>query len=294
MNIRAEKFCSTTVKAFVTEHKTDKPNMKPTAKIAAENFSHWREKNFFATLWKISRKVVGHSMLASVLKLGIFKREEIVCTKTLYNYVSLGLLNPIKNIDLPLKVRRKNFSSKVRAHKKKLGRSIEERDKKINDRADFGHLECDLIVGNISDDDVILNIVERKTRYSFAYKLPNKKVSSTMKAFDDFKNLFGENFEKVFHTITTVGGYEFSSLADLEKASKILVYFAHPYSSWEKGSVENLNGLFQRFIPKSKSIRDRPNTFQMLFFGQILLPRKIRGYSTSEECFISEFNSALI
>ena len=46
--------------------------------------------------------------------------------------------------------------------------------------------------------------------------MPDKKVSSVMKAFDDFKNLFGENFDKVFHTLTTVGGSEFSSLADLE------------------------------------------------------------------------------
>ena len=81
------------------------------------------------------------------------------------------------------------------------------------------------------DDDVIVNIVERKTRFSFAYKLTDKKVSSVMKAFDDFINLFGGNFDKVFHTLTTDNGSEFSSLADLEKVSKILVYFAHPYSS---------------------------------------------------------------
>ena len=251
---------------------TDKQNMKPTAKIAAENFSHRREKNFFATLWKISGKIIGHRCLRrSCPQARIFKREEIVCTKTLYNYVSLGLLNPIKNIDLPLKVRRKNSSAKVRSHKKKLGRSIEERDKKINDREEFGHLECDLIVGNRSDDDVILNIVERKTRYSFVYRLPNKEVRSVMKAFDDFKNLFGENFDKVFHTITTDNGSEFSSLADLEKVSKILVYFAQPYSSWEKGTVENLNGLFRRFIPKGKSIRDfSAECISNLSFGQTL------------------------
>lgn len=64
-------------------------------------------------------------------------------------------------------------------------------------------MECDLIVGNLSDDDVLLNIVERKILYSFTYKLPDKKVSSVMKAFGDFKNLFGENFDKVFSTITT-------------------------------------------------------------------------------------------
>ena len=257
--------------------------------LAREKFLRYVVENFKKNHWSLD-VCVGRA-----LKLGIFKRNEIVCTKTLYNYVSLGLLNPIKNIDLPLKVRRKNLNSKVRSHKKKLGRSIEERDEKINDREEFGHLECDLIVGNRSADDVILNIVERKTRFSFVYKLPDKKVSSVMKAFNDFRNLFGENFDKVFHTITTDNGSEFSSLADLEKVSKILVYFAHPYSSWEKGSVENLNGLFRRFIPKGKSIRDFSAEYiSNVVFWANSLPRKILHYFTSEECFISEFNSALI
>lgn len=254
-------------------------------------FLRYVEENFKKKHWSLA------ACVGRAVKLGIFKREEIVCTKTLYNYVSLGLLKSIKNIDLPLKVRRKNSVAKVRVHKKKLGRSIEERNEKINDREEFGHLECDLIVGNRSDDDVILNIVERKTRFSFAYKLPNKEVASVMKAFEDFRNLFGENFDKIFHTITTDNGSEFSSLADLEneKLSKNLAYFAHPYSSWEKGTVGNLNGLFRRFIPKGKSIRD----FSAEYISYVVLwanslPRKILNYSTFEECFISELNSALI
>ena len=257
--------------------------------LAREKFLRYVVENFKKKHWSLD-VCVGRA-----LKLGIFKREEIVCTKTLYNYVSLGLLMPIKNIDLPLKMRRKNLKSKARVRKKKLGRSIEERDEKINDREEFGHLECDLIVGNRSDDDVILNIVERKTRFAFAYKLPNKKVRTVMKAFDDFRNLFGENFDKVFHTITTDNGSEFSSLADIEKISKVLVYFAHPYSSWEKGTVENLNGLFRRFIPKGKSIRDFSEEYvSKVVLWANYLPRKILHYCTAEECFITEFNSALI
>ncbi|MBR5914268.1 MAG: IS30 family transposase, partial [Selenomonadaceae bacterium] len=196
---------------------------------------------------------------------------------------------------LPLKVLRKNSSLRIRTHKKKLGRSIDERAESVNEREEFGHLECDLIVGKISDDDVILNIVERRTRYSFVYKLADKKVSSVMKALDDFRNLFGESFNKIFHTITTDNGSEFSSLAELEKISKILVYFAHPYSSWEKGSVENLNGLLRRFIPKGKSIRDFSAEYiSKVVFWANSMPRKILQYATAEECFLLELKSALI
>lgn len=63
-----------------------------------------------------------------------FSREGMVCTKTLYNYVTFGLLGALKSIDLLLRVKRKNKKHKTRERKKKLGRSIEERDESVNDR----------------------------------------------------------------------------------------------------------------------------------------------------------------
>jgi len=69
---------------------------------------------------------------------GKFRREEMVCTKTLYNYVDLGLL-PIKNIDLPEKLRRNTKAKKARENKKILGRSIEERPEIVAFRTEFGH-----------------------------------------------------------------------------------------------------------------------------------------------------------
>ena len=137
--------------------------------LTREKFLRYVVKNFHKNHWSLD------ACVGRALKLGIFKREETVCTKTLYKYVELG-------------------------------RSIEERAENVETREEFGHLECDLIVGNRSDDDVLLNIVERKTRYSFTYRLPDKKVSSVMKAFDDFRNLFGKKFDKVFRTITTDNG----------------------------------------------------------------------------------------
>ncbi len=81
---------------------------------------------------------------------GEFQRGEMVCTKTLYNYVTLGLLGKIKSIDLPLRVKRKNARKRVRERKKKFGRSIDERDPSVDERQDFGHWECDLVLGSRS------------------------------------------------------------------------------------------------------------------------------------------------
>ena len=62
----------------------------------------------------------------------------MVCTKTLYNYIDLGLLDVI-NIDLPMKLRRNTKPSKAKEHKKKLGKSITERLSDIDNREEFGH-----------------------------------------------------------------------------------------------------------------------------------------------------------
>ena len=85
---------------------------------------------------------------------GEFQRGEMVCTKTLYNYVTLGLLGKIKSIDLPLRVKRKNARKRVRERKKKFGRSIDERDPSVDERQDFGHWECDLVPVSYTHLDV--------------------------------------------------------------------------------------------------------------------------------------------
>ncbi|GHN35801.1 hypothetical protein ME792_09270 [Lactobacillus delbrueckii] len=71
------------------------------------------------------------------------KRIRSYPTKTLYNYVDLGLMD-IKNGDLPEKVKRNTKTRRARVNKCILGRSIDERSPRIESRKDFGHWECDL------------------------------------------------------------------------------------------------------------------------------------------------------
>lgn len=78
-----------------------------------------------------------------------FEREEMVCTKTLCNYVDFGLLS-IKNVNLPQKMRRNTKANRVKQHKKVLGKSIEQRPDKINKREEFGHWEIDTVIGEKS------------------------------------------------------------------------------------------------------------------------------------------------
>ena len=71
--------------------------------------------------------------VGSAIEIGQFERSQMVCTKTLYNYIDLGFLL-VKNADLPMKLRRNIKPTMVKNHKKKLGKNIEERLCHINKR----------------------------------------------------------------------------------------------------------------------------------------------------------------
>ena len=101
----------------------------------------------------------------------------------------------------------------------------------------------------------------------------------------------GDHFSDVFKTITTDNGTEFSQLSDLESLSKTLVYFAHPYTSCEKGSVERFNGLIRRFIPKGRRIDSySAEAISAIMDWANTLPRKILKYYTPDEMFDEELD----
>lgn len=191
-----------------------------------------------------------------------FRREDIVCTKTLYNYVSKGFIG-IQAIDLPEKLKRKTAKKAGRENKKKLGRSIEERSAAANNRSEFGHWECDLVIGHkTKDDHVVLTLIERLSRQYWMIPLENRHPETVMNAFKKLLADYSEHSNEVFKSITTDNGSEFSSLADLEKISNIEVWCNSLPSNWTKSMRRrllrcstyycNLRGLiFTRFFQKN-------------------------------------------
>jgi IS30 family transposase len=221
--------------------------------------------------------------------LGQFEKDEMVCTKTLYNYIDLGLLGII-NIDLPLKVKRSTKRKRVRKHKKVLGRSISERPKEINDRSEFGHWEIDSVIGKkTKGEPALMTITERKTRKEIIRKLPDHSSESIMKALKTIALDAGDLFPTVFKSITADNGSEFAELATLEDIMGTKIYFAHPYTSSERGTNERHNGLIRRFIPKGKSLFN----YSVEVITKVqnwcnMLPRKILNYLTPDEAFQDE------
>ena len=150
----------------------------------------------------------------------------------------------------------------------------------------------DLGIGSKSgNDDARLTMIERKTREYRMIRIPSRDPNGVMEAIREVRSQYDEHWDDVFKTITTDNGSEFSLLSGLKDLSNTLVYFAHPYTSCEKASVERHNGLIRRFIPKGCRI----DSFTNEQICQIevwcnSLPRKILGYSTPDELFEDELD----
>ena len=218
---------------------------------------------------------------------------DVVCVKTIYNYINDNKLI-IKRIDLPIAVKRKKRVEK-KEYLKTKGTSIDERPKHINDRQEFGHWEGDTVIGNKKDDEVLLTLVERKTRETIILKLKNKKSKTVYMAINKLEKHFGEEkFKKIFKSITFDNGSEFARFKDIEKKynskePRTKVYFAHPYCSWERGTNERHNRIIRKFIPKGKAIKEYSNNFITFIINVINnSSKKVLGYTSSQSLFNQE------
>jgi transposase, IS30 family len=219
-----------------------------------------------------------------------WRNKPKVCTKTLYHYIDQGKLK-VRNIDLPLKVRLNPKKLRSNRHKRLMGKSIEERPEEVQKRQTFGHWEIDTVIGQKSNDKALLTIVERVTRNKLIFLLERKDTHSVTKALLQLKEQFADQFPMVFRSITADNGSEFHELPSTLNPLGCEVYYAHPYSSWERGTNERHNGLIRRFIPKGKAIKDVPEesiTRIQKWCNQ--LPRKILNYKTPTEYFIDELS----
>jgi IS30 family transposase len=251
--------------------------------LSCANFIRFVEEKFFDNIHSVDS-------ICGVAKLrNLFDKDKMVCTKTLYNYINLGLLR-ISNIDLPLKVKRSTKKKRIRKHKKVLGRSISERSAEINDRSEFGHWEIDSVIGKkTKGQPTLMTITERKTRKELIRKMPDQSSESIMNALKTLANEAGDLFSTVFKSITADNGSEFSELASLEEITGTSIYFAHPYTSSERGTNERHNGLIRRFIPKGKSLHNySKDDIAKVQNWCNTLPRKILNYLTPDEAFDDE------
>lgn len=183
--------------------------------------------------------------------------------------------------------RRKVDRSKKRKSRIKDQTSIEQRPLHIEDRLEIGHWEGDLMIG-VGQKSAIGTLVERKARFTYIIKLKNRRSATVVEGFSKELN----NLDSIFiKTMTYDNGMEMAKHKLLTKKTGVQVYFAHPYSSWERGTNENTNGLIRRYFPKGtdfnkvteeqlKNVQDKLNN----------RPRKVLGFKTPNEIMALEYS----
>ncbi|KAA8807542.1 IS30 family transposase, partial [Lactobacillus crispatus] len=138
----------------------------------------------------------------------------------------------------------------------------------------------------------LLTLYERMTRKFMIVPIPDKTAGSVMTAFNNLKAQYQEHWNEVFKTVTTDNGSEFADLSQLEDISNTLVYYAHPYTSCDKGGVECHNRLIRRFIPKGEYVKNY--SLDDIFSIELWindLPRKVLSYHTPDELFERRLDS---
>lgn len=131
-----------------------------------------------------------------------------------------------RNHNLPEKLKRNTKAKCIRKNKKKHDCSIEERPEGVENRQEFGHWEADLVVGQKSgNDQVLLTLVERKSREYWVFPIKNRYADSVMEAFHALQKTYNEHFSQVFKTIMTDNGSEFPRLSELEELAETLVFY---------------------------------------------------------------------
>lgn len=229
-------------------------------------------------------------VVAEAKRKSLFKN--IVSTVTLYKWIDNRFLK-IKNIDLLQKCRRKPRKTHSREHRTKLGTCISERPKEINERSVFGHWEGDSVVGKNGKSSV-LTLIERKTSECLVLRSGSKTSDSTYFALLELKERFGENFTNIFRSITFDNGTEFAACEKFESLG-FKVYYAHPYSAWERGQNEHFNGMLRRFIPKGSDLSVLTQD-DLDRFAEYLnsLPRKHLNYFAPKDLFFKELSDIML
>jgi IS30 family transposase len=171
---------------------------------------------------------------------------------------------------------------------------IEHRPVVVEERSRYGDWEGDTVVG-AQQQGYLVTLVERRSRLLQSRKVQTKQADEVAQAVIDALEELPTSWVK---TITFDNGTEFTRHEDMAKVLPVDIYFATPYSSYQRGTNENTNGLIRRYLPKGTSFRDLSQkqldrSFRDLSQKQLdrivyelnNRPRKILGYRTPNEVF---------
>lgn len=193
----------------------------------------------------------------------------IVINKRGFNFKKSTIYRQIKDNRLRLKLSdlpRNRKDTKMKEEKDKEykniekieGHTYEDLEIKKQEKTDAIETEMDTVEGvKDSGDPVMLTLEIVKISFMFIIKLDAKTFDNVLKKLKQFKeDITPEIFIKILELFLTDNGSEFKNISKLVEAfPDINIFYCHPYSSYEKGAIENNHELIRRVIPKSVSLK---------------------------------------
>jgi len=129
--------------------------------------------------------------------------------------------------------------------------SIDERPEIVDQKTRIGDWEGDTVIGK-NHKGGLVTLAERKSRYVLAGHIRSKHADGVTAVITRLLS----PHKDICHTITLDNGKEFAEHESIAAELQAAVYFAHPYSSWERGLNENSNGLLRQYFPKGTDLTD--------------------------------------
>jgi IS30 family transposase len=167
--------------------------------------------------------------------------------------------------------------------------SIDDRPTIVDSRSRIGDWEVDTIIGK-GHKQAIVSLTERRAKLSLIRKVEHKTASAVGQAVIELlRPLSGK-----VHTITSDNGKEFADHKQIAKSLHTDFYFAHPYSSWERGTNENTNGLIRQYFSKNRNFSTITEEEVNLVMDKLNnRPRKSLGFKTPNQIFYNHNQVAL-
>lgn len=268
------------------EHRKRGKNKERSLKIGKD-----KDLEAYIREWLVKKRYSPDAIIGKIKAEGL-RFVGMICTKTLYNYIDDGIFSGIGNKDLWQKrdKRRRKYRPVGRVSRtNRMCRSIEKRPDAIERRQDYGHWEGDTIKGPLGSTTSLITLTERKSREEIIIKVDHASQQEIKSAIDGLEQRYGQGFRSKFKSITFDNGVEFLDWRSLEisvldQGRRTTIYFAHSFSSWERGTNENHNRMIRRFIPKGTDIALLDDQeIQQIEDWMNNYPRKILGYRTPRQ-----------
>jgi transposase, IS30 family len=244
-----------------------------------------RNQHFTSTDFKLVESLLRHQWSPEQVSGHLRRHGELsISHETIYQHIWLdrrlggSLYTHLRGAR---KQRRKRYGAYDSRGRLAGKRHISERPRAAELRTQLGHWEIDTIIGKGSRH-CLVSLVDRKTGYLLLGKLKARTKKHTNHRTLHLLRRAGE----LVRTITADNGTEFHDYSVIEEATGATFYFATPYHSWERGTIENTNGLIRQYVPKNTNMSAITQHQCNVIANKLnTRPRKRLGYKIPQECF---------